>query len=91
MDLSRYQTIILHVGGHGIDDNISQTLFRQKYQALLKCLDLVNCKVTVSGLLPRRGLSIRPFNDSLRDLCKSLNIEFINNNDSFVMTSFLSN
>ena len=87
MDLSRYQNIILHVGGHDIDANISQTLFRQKFQALLKSLDLVNCKVTVSGLLPRRGLSIRPFNDSLRDLCKSLNVEFISNHDSFVMAS----
>ena len=87
MDLSRYQTIILHVGGHDIDANISQTLFRQKFQAHLKSLDLVNCKVTVSGILPRRGLSIRPFNDSLRDLCMSLNVEFINNHDSFVMAS----
>ena len=87
MDLSRYQTIILHVGGHDIDANISQTLFRQKFQALLKSLDLVNCKVTVSGLLPRRRLSIRPFNDSLRDRCKSLNVEFINIHDSFVIAS----
>ena len=30
MDLSRYKNIILHVGGHDIDDKINLTAFREK-------------------------------------------------------------
>ena len=74
MDLTRYQNTILHIGGNDIDANISLNSFREKYHALLTSVKSDNNKVTVSGLLPRRGLNIRPFNDSPRDLCKSLDI-----------------
>ena len=39
-DLSRYENIVLHVGGHDIDANISQTAFREKYSSLLNLLIL---------------------------------------------------
>ena len=87
MDLTRYQNTILHIGGNDIDANISLNSFREKYHDLLTSVKSDNNKVTVSGLLPRRGINIKPFNDSLRDLCKSLDIVFINNHDSFVMAS----
>ena len=56
MDLSHYQNLILHVGGHDIDANISQTAFREKYSALLNSVNDNNCKIFVSGLLPNVAL-----------------------------------
>lgn len=66
MDLSRYQNIVVQVCGHGVDANRSQTSFREQYSNLLSSLKNENCKVYISGLLPRRGLNIKPYNDILR-------------------------
>ena len=87
MDLSRYQNLILHVGGHDIDANISQTAFKEKYSALLNSVNNNSRKVFVSGLLPRRGINVKPFNSILKDLCRSVQAEFVDNHDSFVMAS----
>ena len=87
MDLSRYQNIVLHFGGQDIDANTSQTSLRAKYLALLNYLEQENCKIFVSGLLPRRGFNIKPLNNILGDLCKSVHAEFIDSHDSFVMSS----
>ena len=35
MGLSRYDKIILHIGGNDIDEKITQTAFKNKYQSLL--------------------------------------------------------
>ena len=48
MDLSRYKNIIMHVGGHDVDDHISQNAFDEKYDSLLKSLENSGCKVFVS-------------------------------------------
>ena len=87
MDLSRYKNIIMHVGGHDVDDHISQTAFDEKYESLLKSLENSDCKVFVSGLLPRGGTDMKPFNDILKDLCIKHKVTYINNHNSFIMAS----
>lgn len=59
MDLSRYKNIIIHIGGHDIDNKISQNSFKEKYQLLLDFLKTVGCKLFVSGLLPRGGTDMK--------------------------------
>ena len=87
MDLSRYKNIILHIGGHDVDSGISQTSFREKYLNLLECMKQENCKTYVSGLLPRGGTNMKPFNEILKELCKQSNAIYIDNHDSFIMAS----
>lgn len=87
MDLSRYKEIVLHIGGHDIDDNISQNSFKENFQSLLKVLAQTKCHIIVSGLLPRGGTHMKPFNDILKDLCKVVNAKFVDNHDSFIMAS----
>ena len=89
MDLSRYQDIVIHIGGHDIDGNIkaAAAAFRQKYQALLDSLISQNLKVHVPGLLPRGPKNVKPFNDILVNLSQNLNNDFIANHNSFVFAS----
>ena len=87
MYLSRYQNIVLHVGGHAVDANINRTSFRDNYSSLLNYVSQQTCNVFVSGLLPRGGKNVKPFNEVLADLCKSTKAKFIDNHDSFVMAS----
>ena len=87
MDLSRYQNIVLHVGGHDVDAKINRASFRDKYSSLLNYVSQQNCNIFVSGLLPRGGKNVKPFNEVLVDLCKSTKAKFIDNHDSFVMAS----
>ena len=87
MDLAHYKQIVIHVGGHDVDANISQNSFRNKYKQLLDDIIKQNSKVFVSGLLPRERKNMKPINDILKTLCKSVNIEFIGNHDSFILAS----
>ena len=87
MDLSRYKNIIIHVGGFNEDDSFSQTSFSEKYDSLLKSLENSGCKVFVSGLLPRGGTDMKPFNDILKNLSLKHKVTFINNHNSFIMAS----
>lgn len=87
MDLSRYKKLIIHVGGHDIDANIDQNAFRKDYQSLLASVSDSGCKVYVSGLLPRGGTNMKPFNAILKGLCEISNAIFINNHNSFIMAS----
>ena len=38
MDLSRYLHVVLHIGGHDVDANISKTAFQESYKALVEFL-----------------------------------------------------
>ena len=71
MKLSRYQNIVLHVGGHYVDAYINRTSFRDEFSSLLNYVSQHNCNVFVSGLLPRGGKNVKPFYEILADLCKS--------------------
>lgn len=87
MDLSRYKTLVLHIGGQDIDTKISPNSFKEKFKSLLDFLTQKDCKIIVSGLLPRGGVNIKPFNAIIQDLCQPLNISFIDNHGSFIMAS----
>ena len=87
MDLSRYKHIILHIGGHDIDAQITPDDFKKRYQSLLQSLSGVNCNIFVSGLLPRGKTDMKPFNNIMKDLCSQFKAKFINNHDSFIMAS----
>ena len=66
MYLSRYKHIIIHVGGHDIDKDISRDSFKEKYQSLLDFLKTVGSKPFVAGLLPRGGTDMKIFNMILK-------------------------
>ena len=87
MDLRRYKSIVLHIGGHDVDADITFTSFREEYQSLLTSVKQSGCKTYVSGLLPRGGTNMKPFNETLRELCSENDCTFIDNHDSFVMAS----
>ena len=85
MDLSRYETIVLHIGGHDVDAKVGPTEFKHKYQSLLSSLADKNCKILISGLLPRRGTNMKPYNSILNELSSQFKAQFIDNHDSFIM------
>ena len=87
MDLSRYEKIVLHIGGHDVDAKVGPTEFKHKYQSLLNSLADKNCKILISGLLPRRGTNMKPYNSILNDLSSQFKAQFIDNHDSFIMAS----
>ena len=58
MDLSRYENIVLHIGGHDIDDRINHSEFKHKYTYLLESLSDTNCKIFISGLLRRKRINM---------------------------------
>ena len=87
MDLSRYANIVLHVGGHDIDARIKLSEFKQKYISLLKSLSDKNCKLVIYGLLPRRGIDMKPYNTILKELSIQFEAKFIGNHDSFILAS----
>ena len=41
----------------------------------------------MSGLLPRKNIDLKPYNDKLKSLCEVNNIEFANNFDNFLFAS----
>ena len=87
MDLRRCKSIVLHVGGHDVDAEITFTSFREEYQSPLTSVKQSGCKTYVSGLLPRDGTNMKPFNNTLRELCSENDCTFIDNHDSFMMAS----
>ena len=87
MDLSRYENIVLHIGGHDIDARINHSEFKQKYTSLLESLSDKNCKIVISGLLPRKRINMRPYNIILKELSTQYEVSFIDNHDSFILAS----
>ena len=87
MDLSCYDKVVLHVGGNDVEAKVSPTEFKRKYQSLLKSVANNKSELFISGLLPRKGLNMKPFNNILKDLSSEVNATFIDNHDSFVMAS----
>ena len=87
LDFTRYKNIVLHVGGNDIDGKITASSFREKYISLIEYLKGKGLNVYVSGLLPRGTTNVKPFNEILKNLCESMEVEFIDNHDSFVLAS----
>ena len=87
MDLRRYKSTVLHIGGHDVDAEITFTSPREEYQSLLTLVKQSGFKTYVSGLLPRGGTNMKPFNETLRELCCENDCTSIDNHDSFMMAS----
>ena len=49
--------------------------------SLLDSLAHEDRRIIVSGLLPRKGANIEPYNEQLKSLCEENDIEFYNNFD----------
>ena len=84
MNLSVYDTVITHVGDFDIVDGADINMFENDYKYLLSVVS-AKCKVVVSGLLPRRGTNVKPFNIKLKILCDKMKVTFIDNHNSFII------
>lgn len=86
MNFEPYEKIILQVGGYDVSSGVDISTFKTKLNALL--LDLkAKCKIAVSGLLPRDGFDMKPYNVEIKSLCQKYEMEFIDNHDSFLLAS----
>ena len=90
--LSKYniddcKTIILHVNDNDADDGVDIETFSKSYVSLLNSIAAENRRIIVSGLLPRKTVDLKPYNDILKTICDKNGIEFIDNYDSFLLAS----
>ncbi|CAC5395801.1 unnamed protein product [Mytilus coruscus] len=85
-DMSKYRTIIIHIGGNDFDNGDNLQSIRDNYEALLYLLNIKchpHCKFVVSGILPRKGFNMHNPNEMLKDLCEQFNIQFIDHTNMF--------
>ena len=86
MNLEPYNKIILHIGDSDVSDGSDVATVRSSLLNLI--LDLKPKRdVVVSGLLPRAGHDMKPFNLAIKQLCNDYDVEFIDHHDSFIMAS----
>ena len=86
-NLDQCKTVLLLVGGNDADDDIDLETFAQKYEALLTDMMTHDRRVIVVGLLPRKTVDLNPYNDRLRTLCETYEVEYIDNFKSFLLAS----
>ena len=71
MNLEPYDKIILHIGDSDVSDGSDVATVRSSLLNLI--LDLKpKCDVVVSGLLPRAGHDMKPFNLAIKQLCNDM-------------------
>ena len=75
------------MGGNDADDGTDLETFSNQYEQLLNTLKENDHRVIVSGLLPRETVDLRPFNEKLRQVCDTCEVEFIENYDNFLLAS----
>ena len=81
------KTVLLHVGGNDADDGVDLDTFSKSYVSLLNSISAENRRIIVSGFLPRNSVDLKPYNATLKTVCDENGIEFIDNYDSFLLTS----
>lgn len=86
-DIENCKTIILHVGGNDADNGTDPEDFCDSYISLLDNLVADDRRIIVSGLLPRQGVDLEPFNNKLKALCAENDIEYVDHFDSFLLAS----
>ena len=86
-NIDECKTIILHVGGNDADEGVDLDKFSKSYVSLLNSISAENRRIIVSGLLPRKSVDLKPYNDILKTICNQNDIEFIDNYDSFLLAS----
>ena len=80
-------TLILHVGGNDTDSGVYLDSFSDNYVSLLNDLSAENRRIIVSGLTQRESVDLKPFNQILKSICEDNNLQFIDNNDTFLLAS----
>ena len=83
-NIDECKTIILHVGGNDADEGVDLDTFSKSYVSLLNSISAENHRIIVSGLLPRKSVDLKPYNDILKTICNQNDIEFI---DNFLLAS----
>ena len=86
-NIEKCKTVILHVGGNDAHDGKDLNTFCDDYISLLESLIDEDRRIIVSGLLPRKGIDLEPYNEKLKSLCEENNIDFVDNFDSFFLAS----
>ena len=61
--------------------------FQDEYISLLESLASDDCRLIVSGLLPRGSADLESYNEQLKALCDENDIDFINHYDDFLLAS----
>ena len=86
-DLDECKTIILHIGTNDADNGSDIETFAENFETLITDLMKNDRQVIVSGLLPRKGVDISPYNDRLKLLCEAYEMEYVDNYKGFLMAS----
>ena len=86
-NLDQSKTVLLLVGGNEADNGMDLATFAKKYEALITEMLKNDQQVFVIGLLPRKTVDLNPFNDRLKTLCESYEVEYIDNFKSFLLAS----
>lgn len=84
IDLSKYHTVIVHVGGNDADRRKDVRQFTSIYDDLIAHLQRNQCLVYVSEILPRATCDVTNFNNRLYELCHDRNVSFIANVEIFL-------
>ncbi|CAG2208341.1 unnamed protein product [Mytilus edulis] len=84
MDLSTYNTIIIHVGGNDASSKMNVQQFVDIFQEIINFVRCQNCRAIVSGILPRIQCDVTEYNTILKQMCHYNDVKFISNYESFV-------
>ncbi|CAG2206448.1 unnamed protein product [Mytilus edulis] len=84
MDLSSYNTIIIHVGGNDASSKMNVQQFVDIFQEIINFVRCQNCRAIVSGILPRIQCDVTEYNTILKQMCHYNDVKFISNYESFV-------
>ena len=86
-NLDNCKTSILQVGGNDADDGTDLKTFSNQYEQLLNSLTKNDHRMIVSGLLPKETVDLRSYNEKLKQVCDTCEVEFIENYDNFLLSS----
>ena len=86
-NIDKYETFIVHVGGNDADQGVDLDSFRDSYSTLLNKLTSDNCRLIVSGLLPRGNVTHKPYIECLKILCETHEIDLIEHYNGFLLAS----
>ena len=58
IDMSKYHTVVVHVGGNDVSQRMSPKEFIQIYSDIIHFIRHKHCKIVISEILPRAGCNI---------------------------------
>ena len=90
IDVSSYHTVVIHVGGNDASCRKDERQFISIYKDIIKYLKGLECRVVVSGILPRHERDVSYFNDLLQKLCRDEHITYISHDRVFLSNDNLA-